>query len=160
MIGIELPLLTLGQKSVLGENAVGVLTEKAWLSSVKGSWSLEDFTNVIEDGPVTCGIAHSDYTDAEIEEWLENKAGSWSAGSLVEQEIAKRKIRKVGTFEASSIDATGTAVINDGKQVTTKCGWQLETGQTVKIWAYQIGTNALTTGSTLNFTGHANLWPN
>ncbi len=141
-------------------NAVDdVVTEKTWISSVKATWALEDLTQAAGDGPIEVFIAHSDYTLAEIEEWIESTA-SWDQSDLVGQEVAKRKIRRVGAFGANSASAGNTLVLNDGKPITTKCGWMLMTGQTVNIVAFNAGSSALgTTDPALLTSGHANLWP-
>ncbi len=155
----ELDLGTLAAKTLISADLGGVVQEKTWLSSVKATWSLSDFTDAIGDGPIIVGIAHSDYTDAEIEAFIEN-AGSWTEGNKVAQEISRRKIRIVGSFESSVADSQGVAVLNDGKPIHTKCNWYLATGQTVSIWAYNAGDSALaTTDPDLDVLGHANLWP-
>ncbi len=129
------------------------------MSSIKGAWSLSEFSNNAGDGPITVGIAHSDYTSAEIEEFIEN-AGSWDEGDLVQQEVAKRKIRIVGTFDKGDLGTVDTAVLNDGKALTTKLGWILNAGQTCSIWVYNNGSSPLdTTDPQLFVKGHANLWP-
>ncbi len=154
-----LNLGTLAAKTLIGSAVAGSLTEKAWLSSVKATWSLSDFTNAIGDGPILVGIAHSDYTDSQIEAWIENSA-SWDQSNKVQQEIARRKIRQVGSFLSSVADSSGIAVLNNGKAITTKCGWELTTGQKITVWAYNQGDSALgTTDPDLNVYGHANLWP-
>ncbi len=154
-----LSLGTLAAKTLIGENITNTLTEQAWLSSYKGTWSLSELTPATGDGPVMVGIAHSDYSDAEIEAWVEN-ANSWNQADLISQEVARRKIRRVGTFMAGDV-AAEPQVLADGRMITTKCGWQVTTGQTVKIWAYNMGSSALaTTTPIVNTSGHCNLWPN
>jgi len=154
-----LDLGTLASKTLVSVNLDGSVEERTWISSVKATWSLSDFTNAIGDGPIAVGIAHSDYTDTEIEQWLET-TNSWKEGDLVNQEIAKRKIRLVGTFKSSVADSQGIAVLNDGKPITTKLNFILNTGQTVSIWAYNQGDSALaTTDPDMSVIGQANLWP-
>ncbi len=156
----DLDLGTLGANVLTSENLSSTITEQSWLSSVKATWALSDFTNAVGDGPILVGVAHSDYSSAEIEAWVEN-TGSWDFGNKIQQEIGRRKIRQVGSFLSSVADSQGIAVLNDGKPITTKCGWLLQTGQTVKIWAYNSGDSALaTTDPDLTVVGHANLWPN
>ncbi len=155
-----LALSTLGAKVAIGANSTGVLEEKAWLTSVKAVWSLTEFTKATDDGPIYVGVAHSSYSDVEIEAWIENETGSWAAGSMVAQEVAKRKIRQVGVFRSRDT-ASDIAVLNEGRPIRTKCGWQLQTGDGVKIWAYNAGASALaTTSPNLIVLGKANLWPN
>ncbi len=158
-INHSLSLGTLAGLTLTSSDLADVLVEKAWLSSIKATWSLKDFTPNTDDGPILVGIAYSDYTSAEIEGWIEN-SGSWTEGDMVQQrEISRRFIRKVGTLSGDQ-NALHTDVLNDGKPIRTKCGWMLRTGQTVKVWAYNEGTSALaTTTPKVKLFGHANLWP-
>ncbi len=158
-IDLDFLLGTLGAESLISAVVPDTVVEKAWCSSVKAAYSIQALTKTPTTGPITIGVAHSDYTSAEIEAWVEN-LGAWDQGGKIEQEIARRKIRVIGTFE--NPEATGdTTVLNDGRKFTTKCGWQLVTGQTLRFWAYNEGSSALaTTDPTVHVTGHANLWPN
>ncbi len=151
-------LATLAGSTAAGSTISDTVTEKAWVSSVLARWSIHDWTPAVNEGPIVCGLAHSDYSTAEIEQWFEN-TGSWEAHDLVQQEIAKRKIRLVGIFQNPA--AVGeSSVLNNGLPVRTKCGWMLGTGQTLRPWVYNVGTAALaTTGPQLEVAGHANLWP-
>ncbi len=158
-IDIDFALGTLGVESLAKMNVPDTLTEKAWLSSVKCSWTMINFTKQTTDGPILVGIAHSDYTAAEIESWIEN-LNSWDSGDLLAQEIAKRKIRYVGQFQ-SPATVQEVARINDGRQFRTKANWQLETGDTVAVWAYNQGSSPLAgTDPVVHVSGKANLWPN
>jgi len=145
-----------GDSSVL-QVVNDTVEEKAWLSSVKATYAISEYTIVAGAGPILVGLAHNDYTNAEIEEWIEN-ANSWSEGDLVAQEVAKRKIRRVGVF---GVTISGDEeVLNDGKPITTKCGWYLQTGQTVTFFFYNQGSVALSgTDPEVAIAGHANLWP-
>ncbi len=154
----------MGLSTLAGETLISALVsdsldERAWLSSVKATWSLADLTLADNTGPIVVGVAHSDYTSAEIEAWIEN-ANSWTQGDMISQEVAKRRIRQVGTFAQQVSGSGATIVLNDGKMIHTKCGWMLTTGDTVRIWAYNSGTAALaTTSPEVKVNGHANLWP-
>ncbi len=148
----------LAARTLVGTVLVETVNERTWLSSVKAAWSIESITAVEGAGPMMCGLAHSDYSDAEIEEFLEN-TGSWNEGDLVNQEIAKRKIRRVGVFDTPQA-VEDAVVLNDGRPITTKCGWILLQGQTIRLWVYNMGQSAFaTTDPELLVQGHANLWP-
>ncbi len=154
-----LSLSGLGTKDVTSTNVGDVLVEQAWLSSVKLIWEVDGGTATVDDGPVMVGVAHSDYTSAEIEEWIENLA-SWDSGDMIGQEVGRRRIRRAGIIHIGEATTT-QVVLNDGKPIRTKCGWQLNTGQTVKVWAYNVGASAFgVTDPILHAEGHANLWPN
>ncbi len=154
----ELLLSTLAGKDVISDISDSTVDTKTWVSSCRLTWALSNLTEAFSQGPITVGLAHSDYTDAEIEEFLEQTA-SWTQGNLPGQEIARRKIRVVGTFDTPNI-ALGKSVLNEGKPITTKCGFLLQIGDGVRYWAYNNGSNALaTTSAELTVAGHANLWP-
>ncbi len=156
----DMSLGTLASKTLIGELVADTLDEKAWLSSVKASWSLSNWTQSTLDGPIMVGVAHSDYSDAQVEEWIE-QIFSWNQGDKPGQEIARRHIRRVGVFNRAPGVPADWITLNDGRPVTTKCGWQLVTGQTVRLWAYNMGGSPLgTTDPIVHVNGHANLWPN
>lgn len=130
--------------------------ERMLVSSVDLTWALKNLASVSTDGPVIVGLAHSDYSASEIEEVIEN-SGSWKEGDLVAQEIGKRKVRIVGILRG---ETDGKAsVLNDGKPIKTRLNWILTTGKGIDFFAYNAGSDALTTGSILNIYGHANLFP-
>ncbi len=150
---------TLASKTAISSVVAGAVVEKTWLSSIKATWSISDFSNNAGDGPILVGVAHSDYSTAEIEAWIENTS-SWDSGNLVQQEIAKRKIRRVGTFDKGALGEVDSDTLNDGRPIHTKCGWSLVTGAKLRIWAYNMGTGALdTTDPDVHTEGFANLWP-
>ncbi len=153
---------TLGSQTLFSQNWDESVDELCWVSSIRSTWTLSNYTPLTGAGPVIVGVAHSDYTSAEIEAFIEN-ANSWTRGDLVAQEVAKRKIRIVGTFDTPGTDTDpsfDTYSLNDGKPIRTKCGWTLTTGQTLKSWAYNAGSAALgTTDPRVTQEGHANLWP-
>ncbi len=148
---------TLGGNTLLKTNVTDIVIDTTWISSIKAAWALKNFTEGADIGPILVGIAHSDYTAAEIEEWIE-QSESWSANDLKGMEVARRKIRRVGLLQ--SLAGANAARLNDGKQIHTKCGWVLYPGQTIALWFYNVGTAAIaTTDPDVTTQGHANLWP-
>ncbi len=157
--GVEeiLALGTLASRTLISDIFDNVVEEKTLVSSLVASWSLGQFTQAVNDGPITVGVAHSDYTDPEIETVLES-TGSWKQGDLIQQEIGLRKVRIIGTFQQVDI-SLGNAVLNNGKPIKTKLNWLLMTGQSLRLWAYNGGASALaTTDPSVKCIGHANLW--
>ncbi len=122
------------------------LTEERRILSVEASWGLTGLTAT--DGPLVVGIAHSDYTAAEIEEALEF-AGSWDEGDKVSQEQGNRLVRQVGILTEEE------TALNDGQPVKTRLNWRLATGDTLQFWIWNRGIQ-LTTGSLVKVSGHAN----
>ncbi len=158
-IDLDMLLGTLGAESLISQAVPDVLVEQAYCTSIKASYTMQNYTKQANDGPILIGVAHGDYTSAEIEQWVENLA-SWDQSDLLSQEIARRKIRMIGQFDASET-INFTARLRNGMQFTTKCGWQLSTGETLRFWAYNQGSSALATSDpVVHVSGHANLWPN
>ncbi len=159
----KLQLGTLQAQTVISSNVAGTVIDTTFVSSVAANWTLDEFSPGQNKGPVQVGLAHSDYSAAEIEEWIENISGSWDPGDLPAQEIARRKIKIVGTFGALSTGGTASQnkyVLNEGRLVRTKLKWMLNEGDTVKVWAYNTGSGALaTTDPQVRVQGAAHLWP-
>ncbi len=154
----DLTIGTLAGKTVVGDNFDEVVNERSLVSSIVARYSVSDWTPVAANGPLLVGIAHADYSDAEIEEWIET-TGSWNEGDLTQQEVAGRKIRRVGILTEPA-SATESLALNDGKPIKTKLNWILNQGLTLKLWAYNMGTAAFaTTDPRVRAEGHVNLWP-
>ncbi len=154
----KVDLGTLGAGVVISAVGGGLVQERTFVSSIVATHSLSEFTQAVGDGPISVGVAHSDYTDAEIEAYLET-GGTWDEGNKITQEIAKRKIRRIGTFQQVDI-SLGNSVLNDGRLMKTKLNWIINQGQGLRYWAYNDGESALgTTDPDYNIQGHANLWP-
>ncbi len=154
----NLLLGTLATKTLISDDWDEQVQERALISSIVATWSLDQVTS--PQGPILFGVAHSDYTAAEIEEVIEN-AGSWSVGDKVNQEISKRLVREIGTLQADSESSSGPTdyKFNNGRMMKTKLNWMLETGQTLKMWAYNLSASPLaTTDPALRANGHANIW--
>ncbi len=153
----ELQLGTLGGRTLVSIVTDETMIEKGFISSLVATWSLTEFTTASDDGPILCGVAHSDYSDAEIEAFIEN-ANSWNIGDKINQEIAKRLVRVIGTFRATPSATLGAAVLNDGKPIKTKLNWTLITGAGLRFWGYNLGSSALSTGAKMFVQGHANIF--
>ncbi len=134
------------------------VNERTFVSSIIATWSLRNATPTTDVGPLLVGVAHSDYSAAEVEAYIE-ATGTWDEGDLVQQEVMKRKIRIVGTFFIPS-GPNAQDTLNEGKKIRTKCGWISNQGQTLDVWAYNLGQAAFaTTAPEVILNGHANLWP-
>ncbi len=120
-----------------------VFTEERRILSVDASWGMEDLT--AGDGPISVGVAHSDYTDAEIEECLE-AAGAWDEGNKVAQEQAKRLVRDVGLLTEEE------TALNEGQSIKTRLNWRMATGDTLAFWLRNRGAN-LQTGMAITVQG-------
>ncbi len=151
-------MTTLAANTLVGASFDEVVEERTFISSIVATYSLRELTAAAGVGPFLVVIAHGDYTDAEIEAVIET-TGSWDEGDLVQQEVASRRIRKIGIFE-SPIGSTAFIALNDGKPIRTKLGWILNQGITLKLCAYNMGSAPVaTTVPIIDMQGHANLWP-
>jgi len=137
---------TLANVDAVSEIFAGIADGRVWLLSHKGTWALRDLTP--GEGPISVGLAHSDYSDTEIEEWIEATAG-WNEGDKIAQERSKRKIRLVGVFDG----ALESARLNDGNPIKTPLKFYVEEGQSLRVWAYNQSGAVLTTGAVLVVNG-------
>ncbi len=134
------------------------VNERMLISSLVATYTMQGLTAATEVGPLMVGIAHSDYTAAEIEEWIET-TDSWDEGNKQQQEVAGRLIRKIGIFRTMAT-ATESTRLNDGRPIRTKLNWILLQGQSLSLWVYNLGSQPVaTTTPEIDVQGHANLWP-
>ncbi len=154
----QLALGTLATRTLVRVLFASVVNERTLISSLVARFSLSGFTPIDNAGPILVGIAHSDYTAGEIEEFLEG-TGGWNETDQIGQERAKRKIRRIGLFDVPG-SAGESVSLNDGKAIKTKLNWILSQGETLALWAYNTGGSSLaTTDPDVGCQGHANLWP-
>ncbi len=158
-IDIAQLLGTLAARTAI-EASTDTVIDRTLVSSVVATYSLANMTVGANDGPIEVVVAHSDYTLAEVEEFLE-LGTSWNETDLIDKEVQSRKIRRIAVFDTpASSGAGGAYVINDGKPIKTKLNWIMTNGQGLNYFLYNMGTSALaTTDPTVFIRGHANLWP-
>ncbi len=150
---------TLAAQSLVAQPFDETVSERALLTSLVASYLVKDWTPLADRGPLMVGIAHSDYTAAEVEQFIEN-TGSWNQADLIQQEVGKRKIRIVGIFKS---DSAGSGLIgsylNNGTPIKTKLNWVLNSGETIDLWVYNMGQVAFaTTDPQVHVAGHVNLF--
>ncbi len=151
------PLGTLAATTAVLE-ATQAVAERTFISSISASYSLSGFTAADNAGPIEIGVAHSDYSLVEVEEWIE-RLTSWSEADLVSREVSDRKIRRIGMFDIPASVGESIALF-DGIMVNTKLGWILNAGQGLNFYAYNVGSAALATSDpNVHCNGQANLWP-
>ena len=144
----ELNLGTLASDTAITNSVQGGTSTNAMLiASIIATWNLNGLT--AQEGPITVGYAHPDYSVTEIKECLE-AAAAIDLGDKVAQERANRLIRIVGTLDQEN------DVLNNGLPVKTKLNWKLPAGQTPNMFAFNEQTGSLTTGATIKLAG--NMW--
>ncbi len=68
----ELAMAGLASKDVVGAVFDETVNERTFVSSIVAAFALSNWTPIANAGPIIFGVAHGDYSDAEIEEWIEN----------------------------------------------------------------------------------------
>ncbi len=123
--------------------------------SLKASYAISDLGAAADDG-FSFGLAHSDYSAAEIEECLESYLAI-DLSDKVGQEKANRLVREIGTISLTGIGGVGGGIsFNDGKQVKTKLNWLMAPDDQLQIWVRNSSGTVYTTGSQIVING--NLW--
>ncbi len=143
----ELALATLASDTAIAVGLTGASVNPYRLQSINATWGVRALT--AGEGPVTIGIAHSDYSVTEIKECLE-ATSSIDLGNKVEQERSNRLVRVIGTVLAQE------PMLNDGKPIRTKLNWLISVGFEADMFAYNEFTGALTTGAVVHMSG--DLW--
>ncbi len=128
--------------------------DKLRFISLIASWSWSDLA-ASQDDALTFGVAHSDYSAAEIEECLE-ATGTIDLGNKVAQEQSNRLVREIGVFGNEAAATISGIPFNDGKPVRTKLNWLMSAGDTLQVWMRNASGTIYTTGSRLICSG--NLW--
>ncbi len=139
---------------VIEAGITGVATEMYRLMSIKCAWSITDVGAAIDDG-FEFGVAHSDYTAAQIEEALEATT-SMDLGDKLAQEKANRLVRLIGTISGGVTTAAGGLAFNDGRPIKTRLNWKMTTGDTLVGWVRNASGVIYTTGALLSVIG--DLW--
>ncbi len=138
-----------------GDLGTGVLTLAASdtyrLVTTKLAYSWTDVQAVIDD-TMEFGLAHSDYSAAEIEECIEAGA-SIDLGNKVQQEQANRLVRTIGVFNQGTHDVGAGASFNDGLPVKVKLNWKMSIGDTLNVWFRNGSGVVYTTGSSISAIG-------
>jgi len=122
------------------------------LMSIDLAYSLADLGATSDDGQ-EFGVAHSDYTAAEIEECLEAQT-SIDIGNKVEMERANRLVRSIGVFSGQPGTGAGRD-FNDGRPMKTKLNWRMGIGDKLRLWIRNGSANNYTTGALVVAIGNA-----
>ncbi len=126
-------------------------TDPFRIMSIKASYSWLDQGAVIDDG-FDFGVAHGDYTAAEIEECLEAQAAI-DRGDKIALEQSNRLVRQIGSIQSANDGVTSSTVFADGRKVSTKLNWYMATGDKLKGWIRNNSGVVWTTGGSLGVAG-------
>ncbi len=141
----ELALATLASDTALFTGLTGTSTSSYRCVSVAVAYAIQGLT--AGEGPITVGLAHSDYTVTEIKECMESFAAI-DVGLKIEQERANRLIRVVGVLDSVQNR------LNDGKLVKTRLNWAIGIGKQVNLFVFNESGATLTTGAVATVTGN------
>ncbi len=140
-------LAALAANTVIKSDLLGSdLAEDLFVISVDALWTVRGLT--AGEVPLGVGLAHGDYTVAEILENLEIEV--ISPDNLIEMEQAKRKVRRVATFAEGGVTDMS---INDGKPMRTRMLFTVGNSQNIAVWLRNNSGAILTTGATLQLNG-------
>ncbi len=145
----------LASADVISAAIVNNATNNMRVVSAHLSFTWADIQAVIDDA-MAFGIAHGDYTSAEIEECLE-AAGGMDKGDKIALEQSNRLVREVGQISGLKAAPIGSgAEFNDGRLIKIKLNWNLSIGEALQVWVRNNSGVVYTTGSTLSTSGK--LW--
>ncbi len=152
------PAVTIGALATLAVvKSVGTSATTSTLRfmSIDMSWAITDLAANVDDA-FQFGVAHSDYTAAEIEECLEATA-SMGIGNKVQQERANRLVREIGTISPTGGTIVNSGIgFNGGIPVKTKLNWLMAIGDTLDVWVRNGSGTVYSAGTILAGTG--TLW--
>lgn len=140
-------LLTLADNTVLDADVfTNDFEENFWASSFHGTWAIRNVT--VGEGPIQFGLAHSDYTVAEILEKLTSDESN-VRGDLVEVEQARRFVRQGGVFSA----ATADEIYNEGRVSKLSLRFKIGNNFNLAMWVRNQSGATLTTGAQVVLNG-------
>ncbi len=149
-------LSTLGNNTVLsGMVTTGVLKEDFYCISADLNASITGLT-AGEGHPMNCGLSHSDYSDAQLLENLDNEF--LGPGDKIQQEQSRRSVRQAGVLHSEgglAGSATDLVLIGAGgsRVNRVKCKFLISSGKAMDLWIWNRSGGALTTGSSVRFSG-------
>ncbi len=142
----QITLSTLADNTAVNGGMLGGnLTEDYFAFSQRAVWTLRNHT--AGEGPISVGIAHGDYTAAEIVAYL--SLSLLGPANKTQQEISRRLIRTVGVFDGLNTEES----LNDGKPIKTPMKWVEDDGHDFIAWAFNRSGASLTTGTVLDIQG-------
>ncbi len=146
----SVPVTALAAGDVISAAITNTSTNSYRLISVDFSYSITDLAALIDDG-MEFGLAHSDYTSAEVEECLEAVNAIDQSGKI-EQERANRLVRTLGYFDGAP-GTDGSKSHNNGMPVKTKLNWKIGIGQTLNLWIRNGSDTVYSAGSNIAILG-------
>ncbi len=127
-------------------NAVPVtFGEDLFVISADIFWTLRNHTAA--EGPVECGLAHSDLSGTEVVEALD--ASLTDPDDIIAKERNRRPVKRAVQFAGLQTDE----VPNDGKAIRTKFRRSIGDGFGLSLWVVNRSNGTLTTGTIVEVRG-------
>ncbi len=145
-VQVDLALGALAEGATVAGDLTAFGTTRVRVISADLTWTINDGTS--GQGPVRFGLTTNDLTVAEVNQKLDARPTSKS--DIIAMERSRRPVRDAGKM---SIDATGNAILNDGKPKRTKLGFSLDEGKELQAWARNEDSAVLVTGAILHVSG-------
>ncbi len=140
---------TIGDGAVVAANVhTGEFTEDFFAISADLQVQVRDLASG-QGTPSSWGIAHGDYTVAEIQEHL--GVSLLGPANKIEQERSRRLVRNVNSFESDPTEVDQIRSTDGEKRV--KIRFMIEDGNHLNIWFKNRTGVAFTTGATLEWSG-------
>ncbi len=132
----------------LGPVLASVFTEDLYAISVDIEASITGLT-AGEGEPSHLVVAHSDYSDTQVDEKL--SVAFLGPGNKIEQEQSRRLVRLGGSFKSSALSSAAIKLQLEDKRIKLK--FLISNGKTLNIGVVNRSGSTLTTGSSLRFIG-------
>ncbi len=124
---------------------IAALGDDFYAISADLMWTMVDGTG--GQGPVEVGVAHGDYTIAEVKEYLDVDMSD--PGNLIAKEQNRRLIRRAGIFNVLS----GAESLFDGQAKRLPLKFVINEGSPFNMWLMNRSGGTLTTGMLIRVSG-------
>lgn len=151
-VNSSLAIGALASADVIAGAITNNATNRLRVISAHLAYSITDLAAVVDDA-FAFGIAHGDYSAAEIEECLE-AGGAMDMGDKIALEQSSRLVREVGMINSSGAQNVGAGInFADGRIVKTKLNWVISIGESLQLWVRNNSGVVYSTGSLLATSG-------
>ncbi len=147
-ISATLALSTLLDNIVIKGTTQAVFSRRFHVVYTKLFWTLRSAT--AGEGPIICGLAHSDYSVLEIAEAQD--VAVVNSSNKVEQERANRWVREIGSFRGLTTEEEIRGN-SGGEKVYSKLNWTIEEAMSLDFWCQNRTGGTLAGGAILEIEG-------
>ncbi len=141
----QLALSTLGDETIVEVDLTTVLAEDFFAISCDLAVSVDG--NTTTENPLEFGVAHGDYTVAELKEYV--NANLTDPSDKIAQEHSRRLVRRFGTFSATDVNWSP----NNGMEKRIPLRFSIGDGKSLIGWCMNHSGAGMNTGTIITFTG-------